>query len=66
MPATTIPARRLRPELRAANKSRTSAADAPEIDGSVFIENAAHLKVGEMVSVKIIDSDEHDMWAELV
>jgi len=43
-----------------------SAADAPEIDGSVFIENAAHLKVGEMVTVKIIDSDEHDLWAELV
>ena len=43
-----------------------SAADAPEIDGSVFIENAAHLTVGDMVSVKIIDSDEHDLWAELV
>jgi len=43
-----------------------SAADAPEIDGSVFIENAAHLQVGEMVQVRIIDSDEHDMWAELV
>lgn len=42
-----------------------SAADAPEIDGSVFIENAAHLTVGEMVTVKIIDSDEHDLWAEL-
>lgn len=42
-----------------------SAADAPEIDGAVFIENAAHLKVGEMVSVKIIDADEHDMWAQL-
>ena len=43
-----------------------STADAPEIDGAVFIENAAHLKVGEMVSVRIIDADEHDMWAELV
>jgi ribosomal protein S12 methylthiotransferase len=43
-----------------------SAADAPEIDGSVFIENAAHLTVGEMVTVKIIDSDEHDLWAELL
>ena len=43
-----------------------SAADAPEIDGAVFIESAAHLKVGEMVSVRIIDADEHDMWAELV
>ena len=43
-----------------------SAADAPEIDGSVFIENAGHLAVGDMVTVKIIDSDEHDLWAELV
>jgi ribosomal protein S12 methylthiotransferase len=43
-----------------------SAADAPEIDGSVFIENAGHLTVGDMVAVKIIDSDEHDLWAELV
>jgi ribosomal protein S12 methylthiotransferase len=43
-----------------------SAADAPEIDGSVFIENAGHLTVGDMVTVKIIDSDEHDLWAELV
>jgi ribosomal protein S12 methylthiotransferase len=43
-----------------------SAADAPDIDGSVFIENAGHLSVGDMVMVKIIDSDEHDLWAELV
>jgi ribosomal protein S12 methylthiotransferase len=43
-----------------------SAADAPEIDGSVFLENAAHLTVGEMVMVKIIDSDEHDLWADLL
>ena len=43
-----------------------SAADAPEIDGSVFIENAGHLSVGDVVTVKIIDSDEHDLWAELV
>jgi len=43
-----------------------SAADAPEIDGVVFIENAGHLNVGDMVTVKIIDADEHDLWAELV
>jgi ribosomal protein S12 methylthiotransferase len=43
-----------------------SFADAPEIDGSVFIENAGHLVVGDFVTVKIIDSDEHDLWAELV
>ncbi|NOU00046.1 MAG: 30S ribosomal protein S12 methylthiotransferase RimO [Gallionella sp.] len=43
-----------------------SAADAPDIDGSVFIENAGHLTVGDMVTVKIVDSDEHDLWADLV
>ncbi len=43
-----------------------SAADAPEIDGSVFIENASHLHVGDMVKVLIIDADEHDLWAQLV
>jgi ribosomal protein S12 methylthiotransferase len=43
-----------------------SSADAPEIDGSVFIENAGHLSVGDRVTVKIIDADEHDLWAELV
>lgn len=43
-----------------------SAADAPEIDGAVFIENASHLHVGDMVKVCIIDADEHDLWAQLV
>ena len=42
-----------------------SAADAPEIDGVVFIANAARLTVGDIVTVKIIDADEHDLWAEL-
>ncbi|NNM80252.1 MAG: 30S ribosomal protein S12 methylthiotransferase RimO [Gallionella sp.] len=43
-----------------------SAADAPEIDGVVFIENAGHLSAGDLVTVKIIDADEHDLWAELL
>lgn len=43
-----------------------SSADAPEIDGVVYIENASHLNVGDMVEVKIIDSDAHDLWAEIV
>ena len=42
-----------------------SSADAPEIDGLVYIENGSQLKVGDFVDVKIIDSDEHDLWAEL-
>ena len=43
-----------------------SAADAPEIDGVVFIANAAHLTVGDIVAVRVIDADEHDLWAELL
>src|SRR5512146_130629 len=42
-----------------------SAADAPEIDGLVYI-NGEELEVGEVVTVKIIDSDEHDLWGEVV
>ncbi len=43
-----------------------SYADAPEIDGQVFLENAAGLLPGDMVDAVIVDADEHDMWAELV
>ena len=42
-----------------------SAADAPDIDGVVYIENGRQLKVGDFVEVIIIDSDAHDLWAEL-
>jgi ribosomal protein S12 methylthiotransferase len=43
-----------------------SAADAPEIDGLVYIDDAQHLQVGEFVTVRIVDSDEHDLWGKLV
>jgi len=43
-----------------------SRADAPEIDGQVFIDGATHLKVGEWVEVEIEEVDEHDMWAHLI
>ena len=38
-----------------------SAADAPEIDGVVVIENGAGLKVGEFAEVEITGSDAHDL-----
>jgi len=40
-------------------------ADAPEIDGVVHIENAAHLSVGEMVYVEITKADEYDLFGVL-
>jgi ribosomal protein S12 methylthiotransferase len=42
-----------------------SAADAPEIDGLVYI-NGEQLAVGEFVTVRITYSDEHDLWGEIV
>ncbi|MBI5429371.1 MAG: 30S ribosomal protein S12 methylthiotransferase RimO [Nitrosomonadales bacterium] len=42
-----------------------SSADAPEIDGVVYIEDGQRLSVGDFVEVKITDSDEHDLWARI-
>lgn len=42
-----------------------SVADAPEIDGNVFIDGATHLKVGDLVKVVIEEADEYDMWGGL-
>ena len=39
-----------------------SAADAPQIDGEVFLRDAAHLSVGDIVPVSIEDADEHDLY----
>ena len=40
-----------------------SAADAPEVDGMVFIENGAHLQPGDFTEVIITGSNEHDLTA---
>ena len=39
-----------------------SKADAPEIDGEVHLRDAAGLKPGEVVRVRVEDSDEHDLF----
>lgn len=39
-----------------------SQADAPEIDGEVFLRDAGHLKQGDIVKVEIEDADEHDLY----
>jgi ribosomal protein S12 methylthiotransferase len=41
---------------------RTSA-DAPEIDGVVYLADAEGLQPGDLVEVKITDADGHDLWA---
>lgn len=43
-----------------------SSADAPEIDGLVFIDAQQDLPAGEFVEVRIIAADEYDLYAELV
>jgi ribosomal protein S12 methylthiotransferase len=42
-----------------------SSADAPEIDGLVFIEDGQKLHVGEFASVIIDDTSDHDLFASL-
>lgn len=39
-----------------------SQADAPEIDGEVFLRDAGMLKVGDIAKVVIEDADEHDLY----
>lgn len=46
-----------------------SSADAPEIDGAVYVAPATktwkRYKVGDIVSVRITGADAHDLWGEL-
>ncbi|WP_353471253.1 30S ribosomal protein S12 methylthiotransferase RimO [Salipiger sp. H15] len=42
-------------------------ADAPEIDGNLFIdEGFEHLKPGDMVTVEVDEAGEYDLWGRLV
>ena len=40
-----------------------SSADAPEIDGVVYIENTTGLKSGDIFRARIVRASEHDLWA---
>ncbi|WP_272992191.1 30S ribosomal protein S12 methylthiotransferase RimO [Porticoccus hydrocarbonoclasticus] len=42
-----------------------STADAPEIDGNVFLNGEQTLQPGDLVNVTIEQSDEYDLWGEL-
>jgi ribosomal protein S12 methylthiotransferase len=42
-----------------------SMADAPEIDGNVYLDTDEDLKPGDIVSVVVTDADEYDLWAQL-
>jgi ribosomal protein S12 methylthiotransferase len=43
-----------------------SSADAPEIDGLVYIVDGQELSVGDFVEVRVTHSDTHDLWAEII
>ncbi len=43
-----------------------SAADAPEIDGCVYVSSDKPLQPGDMVRVRVTDSDEYDLWADVL
>jgi len=52
-------------EVKAGEAVGRSAADAPEIDGVVHIEDGSRLKPGDWAKVKVLRSDAHDLWGEL-
>ena len=39
-----------------------SKADAPEIDGEVHLRDAGGLRSGDIVSARVEDADEHDLY----
>ncbi|WP_084397615.1 30S ribosomal protein S12 methylthiotransferase RimO [Henriciella aquimarina] len=41
-----------------------SKADAPEVDGVVYLANAGHLSAGDIVSARVTDADDYDLYAE--
>jgi ribosomal protein S12 methylthiotransferase len=43
-----------------------SSADAPEIDGCVYVSSEKTLKAGDLVRVRVTESDEYDLWGEAI
>jgi len=41
-----------------------SSADAPEIDGVVYVEHAKDLRAGDFCQVRVTRAGEHDLWAK--
>lgn len=52
-------------EVDEAGAVARSSADAPDIDGLVYVTDGENLAVGGVVSVTITDSDTHDLFARL-
>ncbi len=43
-----------------------SMADAPEIDGAVYLNGETRVKPGDVVRVKVEHADEYDLWGTRV
>ncbi len=43
-----------------------SMADAPDIDGAVYLNEATHLQPGQIVRAIVDEADEYDLWATLI
>ena len=41
-------------------------ADAPEIDGQIYLLDDVGVKPGDRVRVRVTDADEHDLWGERI
>ena len=50
-------------EVRGNQAVARSSADAPDIDGVVYLDTAQGLNPGDLTRVKITDADAHDLWA---
>jgi ribosomal protein S12 methylthiotransferase len=42
-----------------------SKADAPEIDGLVYLDGVFDVEPGDFLTVRVVDTDAHDLYAEL-
>jgi ribosomal protein S12 methylthiotransferase len=40
-----------------------SSADAPEIDGKVYLDGFTDLNPGDLVEAEVTGADEYDLWA---
>jgi ribosomal protein S12 methylthiotransferase len=38
--------------------------DAPEIDGSVYLDGASGVQAGDIVQARVTRADEYDLWAQ--
>ena len=43
-----------------------SKGDAPEIDGTVFVDTENKYEIGDIIKVKIYDADAYDLYAEIL